>query len=61
MDNKIKLNTLPHAGSSGKLTADVAAANGMDPKDALAELKRREDAGEVIRTGNTRSTGWTRA
>lgn len=60
-ENKIKLSTLPHAGSPGKLTAAVAAANGIGPSEALAELKRREDAGEVIRTGATRATGWTRA
>lgn len=60
MTHKIKLTTLPHAGSPGKLTADVAAANGIDSAAALAELKSR-DGLDVLRVGNTRATAWTRA
>jgi hypothetical protein len=61
--NKIKLSTLPLAGSdTPKRTIDVAAANSMDAEDALVELKARSGkGGDIKRVGQTRATGWTRA
>lgn len=59
MTHKIRLNTIPSINP--KKTAEIAAANGISNEEALAELKARADAGEVVRHGMTRATAWTRA